>query len=102
MIRVEGDNELVMDGELEEVVTEFSDIVRQYLGFMYDTHPIVGMAAEKTIIASMILSGCKTLPFPDKENAEEMNKAMIPMVNQIYESLKVPREYIKRKWKIKD
>lgn len=102
MIRVEEGNELVMDGELEEVVAEFGDIVNQYLRFMHDTHPIAGMAAEKTIIASMIIAGCKTLPFPDKENTEEMNKAMVPMVEQIYESLKVPREYIKRKWKIKD
>lgn len=47
MIRVEEDNELVMDGELDEVVTEFGDIVSQYLRFMHDTHPIVGMAAEK-------------------------------------------------------
>ena len=101
MIRVEGDNELVMDGELDEVVTEFGDIVSQYLRFMYDTHPIIGRAAEKTIISSIILAGCKTLPPAIEENAEEMSKAMIPMVDQIYESLKLSREYIKRKWKIK-
>lgn len=102
MIRVEGDNELVVDGELDEVLTEFGDIVNQYLRFMHDTHPIAGMAAEKSIITSIILAGCKTLPPADKENTEEMTKAMIPMVDQIYESLKVPREYIKRKWKIRD
>lgn len=102
MIRVEEGNELVMDGELDEVVTEFGDIVNQYLRFMHDTHPLVGMAAEKSIIVSIILAGCKTLPPADKENSEEMNKAMIPMVDQIYETLKAPREYIKRKWKIKD
>ena len=101
MIRVEGDNELVMDGELDEVVTEFGDIVSQYLRFMYDTHPIIGRAAEKTIISSIILAGCKTLPPAIEENAEEMSKAMILMVDQIYESLKLSREYIKRKWKIK-
>ena len=58
----------MMDGELEEVVTEFGDIVSQYLRFMNDTHPIVGMAAEKTIIASIIIAECKTLPPADKEN----------------------------------
>ena len=56
MIRIEEGNELVMDGELNEVLTEFGDIVNQYLRFMHDTHPIVGMAAEKSIITSIILA----------------------------------------------
>lgn len=72
MIRVEGDNELVVDGELDEVLTEFGDIVNQYLRFMHDTHPIVGRVAEETIITSIILAGCKTLPLAVKENTEEM------------------------------
>jgi hypothetical protein len=54
------------------------------------------------MIATMIMAEYITLLPDDEENTEGISKATILMVELIYESLKVAREYIKSKLKIKD
>lgn len=98
MIRLDENNELVMEGAVKEVVTEFGDIVSQYCRYMWETHPEIGKAAENTLLASMIFAGAGELPIPDKKNMEEMNENMIPMVKEIQKSLEVPREFIRKRW----
>lgn len=98
MIRLDGNNELVVEGTFEEVITEFSDIVSQYCRFMWEAHPRIGKAAENTLLAAMIYAGVRELPIPDRKNLDEANKNMIPMVNEIQKSLEVPREFIRKRW----
>ena len=98
MIRLDENNEIVIDGTVEEVSTEFNDIVSQYCRFMWETHPEIGAAAEITLLASMIFAGCQELPIPDKKNIDVMMGSMIPMVKEIQKSLEVPREFIRKRW----
>ena len=98
MIRIDEGNQIVIEGTIEETMTEFGDVVSQFVNIMYETHPIIGEAAEETIIASMILGGVEDLPIPDKNNIAAMNDSIIPMVYEIHKSLKVPKDYIQKRW----
>lgn len=100
MIRIDEGNQVAIEGTIEETMTEFGDVVEQFANIMYETHPIVGEAAEKTIIASMILSGVN-LPIPNKNNIAAMNDSIISMVDEIHKSFKVPRDYIQKRWDLK-
>lgn len=102
MISIDEGNKIVVDGSVEEIIREFGDIVGQFTNIMYETHPIIGEAAEKSIIASMILGGVEDLPIPDKNNIAAMNDSIIPMVYEIHKSLKVPKDYIQKRWGFKN
>ena len=102
MIRIDEGNQIVIEGTIEETMTEFGDVVSQYVNIMYETHPIIGEAAEKSIIASMILGGVEDLPIPDKNNIAAMSESIIPMVYEIHKSLKVPKDYIQKRWGFKN
>lgn len=102
MISIDEGNKIVVDGSVEEIIREFGDVVGQFTNIMYETHPIIGEAAEKSIIASMILGGVEDLPIPDKNNIAAMNDSIIPMVYEIHKSLKVPKDYIRKRWGFKN
>lgn len=102
MISIDEGNKIVVDGSVEEIIREFGDVVGQFTNIMYETHPIIGEAAEKSIIASMILGGVEDLPIPDKNNIAAMNDSIIPMVYEIHKSLKVPKDYIQKRWGFKN
>lgn len=102
MIRIDKGNKIVIEGTVEDTMIEFGDVVSQYVKTMYEMHPIVGEAAEKSIIASMILGGVEDLPIPDKNNIAAMNDSIIPMVYEIHKSLKVPKDYIQKRWGFKN